>query len=294
MKKHFILFAIIMITFCNLCAQNNYNKLISTNKVWNNIGTNPPWEYTRFYKFSSDTSVINAKTYYWLKKSNDSINWQNDVLMREDTVNKKVYVYDNYRGEGLIYDFGVNEGDTVSLFNSVMCYDTCKILITDIDSVLIGNQYRKKFNFDILINQACFQLSNLFIEGIGYEYGIYNIGGSSIGGFMPRLVCYYENDTLKYTNPYYGSCFTTTVGVENTDEQESITFENLSNNALKIIAKEDIKEIAIFDITGQKLYYNNFSTNELILNLNNYPAGLYFIKVLMESNRLVNKKTLRL
>jgi len=298
MKKLFFLFAVYLITICNLFAQNNYNKLIDTNKVWNNIGTNPPWLYTKFYKFSSDT-VLDGITYHWLKESNDSVNWVKSALLREDTISKRVFLY-GYSfgvfqgGEGLIYDFSVSIDDTLALFNPVMCGDTCRIIITDMDSVLVGNQYRKKFIFDILPSPHCFQLSNFFIEGIGYEYGVYDIGGGLVGGFLPRLVCYHENNSLMYVNPYYGFCFTTTVGVEDSEVQESVTFEYLLNNTLKIRAKEHIKEIAIFNITGQKIFDKNCNTNETILNLNNYPRGLYFIKVLMESNRVVIKKTLRL
>jgi len=292
--KKLNLLIIILISCYAIKAQNNYYKLIDTNKVWNNIGTNPPGEYTMFYKFSSNTSVINGNTYYFLKNSTDSTNWHNAALMREDTLNKKVYVYGNYGGEGLIYDFGSNVGDTVALFNTILCLDTCKIVITNIDSVLVGNQYRKKFIFDILPNQTCFQFSNYFIEGIGYEYGVFDIGESIIGGFYPRLVCYYENDSLMYVNPYYGQCFTTILSVEENKEQAKFEIESKGNNTFTVSAKEPIKEIVIFNIVGQKVFDKNCNTLGTSFNLADYPQGVYLIRILTVNNKEKINKIIKL
>ncbi|MDD3877159.1 MAG: T9SS type A sorting domain-containing protein [Bacteroidales bacterium] len=297
MKK--IIFIItILFSYHAIKAQNNYFKMIDTNKVWNNIGTNPPWLYTKYYKFSNDT-VLNGITYHWLKESTDSVNWIKSALIREDTISRKVFLYGYSNGvftggEGLIYDFSVSIDDTVALFNPVMCGDTCRIIITDIDSVLVGNQYRKKFIFDILPSPHCFQLSNFFIEGIGYEYGVYDIGGGLVGGFLPRLVCYHENASVMYVNPYYGSCITTIIGIEDYAEQQLITIESRGNNAFLVKANEELKEISIFNITGQKSVNISFNKDEAEFNLSIYPKGIYFIKILTVNNKGRYKKIIKL
>jgi hypothetical protein len=76
------------------------------------------------------------------------------------------YSYDqNYYDEFLMYDFGLQVGDTFNLTNQH------QVLLNSIDSVLIEGNYYRRFNFDHLSQFA--GMTYYWIEGIGSKYGFF-------------------------------------------------------------------------------------------------------------------------
>jgi len=129
-------------------------------------------------------------------------------LIREQ--NKRIY----YRGtdflgfphdeEWLLYDFNVQEGDTVWHSNSGYDYT----VIETIDSVEIDGRLRRRYKVNTWRNYY-FEDEEYWIEGIG------SIKNGLLGHITDiptccyhfwEFVCYCENGTEKYLNPSYDDC----------------------------------------------------------------------------------------
>ena len=184
MKKHALLFCMLsVIAFSEWSsAQVNY---LDNNPVWRieaAEGSSYPciW-YQDFNYFINGDTVINSFHYkkvfkqgnYWyaLVGPGSGCNGSGSIpsfltyFIRQD--GKKLFIYDPSvfgNGDTLLYDFDLQVGDTLPLsFNN---YDST-IVVTSIDSVLVGSEYRKKF---YLTWNA---LPTFIIEGVGHRYGFF-------------------------------------------------------------------------------------------------------------------------
>ncbi len=92
----------------------------------------------------------------------------------------KVYLYKG-SGEDLLYDFTLSPGDTLNTMISG------SNVITSIDSVIIGNDYRRRFNLN-----SPDGYSNWIIEGLGHEKGLIEFMFVPLEG-ASDLYCYAEN-----------------------------------------------------------------------------------------------------
>ncbi|SHK07746.1 Por secretion system C-terminal sorting domain-containing protein [Tangfeifania diversioriginum] len=129
-------------------------------------------------------------------------------LIREQ--DKKIYYKGSdflgfpHEDEWLLYDFDVQEGDTVWHSNSGYDYT----VIGTIDSVEIDGQLRRRYKVDTWRNYY-FEDEEYWIEGIG------SIKNGLLGHITDiptccyhfwEFVCYRENEKEKYLNPSYDDC----------------------------------------------------------------------------------------
>lgn len=184
-----------------------YVSFPTENAEWNvryiSIWKTPPIDTTLLkYSLQGDT-IINSIIYkeVSLNIGTDSIPIYKGVGgLREQ--NKKIYYcgesYNNYRfdfNEQLLYDFTKQVGDTVWM-NPFEYYN-----IQTIDSIKIGNEYRKRYN-------------NGIIEGIG------DVVGGLFGAITPiptcmdcyqdwQFVSFSQNGECVYKNPDFVDCNST-------------------------------------------------------------------------------------
>ncbi len=111
--------------------------------------------------------------------------------IRQDVPNKKVYyVTPSSSTEELLYDFNMGIGDTVQgyLASYPGMYDT----VISIDSVLVGNDYRKRW----YINNW---YEIYLIEGIGSTYGLLEFSpGSLTDAYGYNLDCFMQDQLPLY------------------------------------------------------------------------------------------------
>ena len=156
-----------------------------------------------YIHFNGDT-IVNGSRYLKVFQSTDSLYSDDEFmgLMYEDTINQEVYFRDPEGNEGLIYDFSVSVGDTITIINC--CYNYEQVLVCNaIDSLIIDEQFKKRFSFSI--NYAARYIDDVWIEDIGSMNGILYPGVMLAGGFR-EFLCYKYNDTLIYTNPIHQTC----------------------------------------------------------------------------------------
>jgi len=118
-------------------------------------------------------------------------------ILREDTLQKKVYILSNYTDEGLLYDFGMLAGDSAVIINTGCMNDTLIYHLQSVDSVQMSDgSFRKRFHLDF----------DTWIEGLGSLAGPLRPGCLTVGT-SENLVCYYQDNQFMYLNPPYASCF---------------------------------------------------------------------------------------
>ena len=200
MKKPLL---ITLLLFSCLIYGQDYHPLVDSLKKWSgmNCSIDPNYTWgpfdcqTSLIKFSGDT-IINSLSYLKVFKS-DTLqqNWELQGYIRENS-GKEIYFRNLIGLEGLMYDFSIGLNDTVAIENTYSGGWPGILVCNTIDSLLIGNEYRKRFYlFD---NNTPI---DTWIEGIGSEYGVLKSSGFVVGGTYD-LLCYYENDSLIYTAPY--------------------------------------------------------------------------------------------
>lgn len=159
-----------------------------------------PWEITTWKKryFFDGETTINGNTYHKLFASGEvTTEWSNgttttsyfEYLHQADlrTEGSKVFILYGYYVEQLLFDYALQAGDTIpDCLITNDCYDP--LVISSVDSVLIGPRYHIKFN----IENPWGGNSSWFIEGIGHEFGIYETA-CMVPDFSSTFLCYAEN-----------------------------------------------------------------------------------------------------
>jgi hypothetical protein len=207
MKK--TLFIIMLIMISGFSQAQDYHPLVETNKMWSikhQYGLTPFSDFTKFQGEETIQGYIYKKV--WTTKDTTLANWDPYGYIREDT-SKRVFIrYWSGGPDDLRYDFGVDEGDTVYLFSDPM---GIYFVVDSIDNYsLLTGETRKRINLSCYAGPGGFMGNDTWIEGMGSLYGVMQSGSCALVGDMPQLICFTENDTLKYFNSNFDDCFIAT------------------------------------------------------------------------------------
>jgi hypothetical protein len=271
--------------------------LVKENRLWSNTmyGTELEKFYqdTHWIKFFGDT-IINDTVFKVIYRSNDEFHdtWYRYGAIREDS-SKKIFIHQNSH-QSLLYDFNLKVGDSISIHNnSHINY----IYVIKVDSVLLEN-------FDgplkrILLN--CYKTdkpewSYPWIEGIGSTQGILS-GAKNVGmlGAVYELVCYYENDTLKYQDNDHSSCFPQGFykGLDNDFNYENL-IKVFHNNEFITFQFKKIgftnSHLFIYDITGKLIELFEVEGDEkLDIPKDRFHKGFYIYCFKIKERQVVGK-----
>ena len=263
--------------------------LIDTNKVWSVVECiNFGGCGSTFYKFKGDT-ILGVYHYKKLCGADSSMtNWSYEYAMREDS-SKKVFLYSNIINDMLFYDFSLNVGDTFST-NLNGC--SFQMVVDSVDSVmLLSGEIRKRL----------FLSHDTWIEGIGSIAGLTYVGlYFCYFDIYPELICFIENDTLKYHNSYYPTCYYSSLSINEirNGQNTMLIFPNPFQDNLNINSKESIKGIEIYTYDGKRIYSESFFNP---INLYNYnlstsslKQGIYLIKIVNIKNNITYEKIIKI
>jgi len=296
MKKNLLLITFIFIT-STLFSQ--YNKFIDENKLWeewqsiDDLGDELlPSSYYYYIYFEGDT-IINNETYNKLHRqryyysyftydsqypvSDYSVYIEPIKLLREDILEKKVYVRDTYNNiDELLYDFTYELGDTFHIgYSSILILDS----ITNI--VLNDGNLRKKFWF----GDGDYDSEHAYIiEGIGSENGILTpVFSYGLSGYQSQgeIKCY-SKDSIEL----YGTCSTNT-GLLNPKSNNGVDisiYPNPTTGTITIKGK-CIEQVEIYNISGILIK----TTRKKELDLSKHAKGVYFVKLISESGVCTQK-----
>jgi len=331
MKKLFILLSSIII-FCTLTVQGTSDKdyqyiPIPDNHIWS-VSTQKFMTY-------GDTSIHN-KEYLKVYCQNENIPFEFDIsqasyycALRNDTLNKRVYtvypdlyppmyVYDYHyyshplfvatdTTEFLLYDFSLNVGDTVSIYE-YDGYDIFKVkmkrveeiglfeLFEDItysnaDSLQILENGEQRKRILMRIYDPYYQEYDngvtAWMEGIGSIHGLtrhFPDGLWIFSGGLCILLCYANEDELLLSTTWNinDNChrFVPASINENGSNIELTIYPNPTTDFIRIINMENINLyncwIEIFDVSGKRVLLQKYGD---IIDVSALNAGYYMLKV---------------
>lgn len=268
-----------MLTYFLTSAQTNY-PLIKENKVWSEVNClNFGGCETHFYKFQGDTTVgTNLYKKLYISADSSHSSWSLFGAMREE-LNQKVYFTDLI-DEYLFYDFTLTPGE-IYYANIRGCQ--FEMTLDSIDSIeLLNGETRKRYNFSNWNTEQ-------WIEGIGSLKGLLNIGfNMCMSDVYIDLNCFTENDTLKFQNSNFSSCYYTTVGLA-----KDIPIENFAISPNPLTTYGILKSTSFLTDCELKIYNTagklvrdipNLSGQEFVIERKDLNSGLYFIQLTKDNN----------
>ena len=291
MKKQNILLLIVLIT--NIAISQT---LIDVNKKWNTIIKGPPYnpfptEFTETIKIGQDT-IIDTFTYQKVLRSTEEFpaTWDVYCFIRE-TINKEIFIRtDTSTQEYLLYDFSAVENDTLIItgiesITSNWGFYTDTMVVSSLDSIYIAGKYRNRINLG----------GEQWIEGIGSMTGILHNFFGLVGGNWFELVCFSENDTLKYQNQSYSSCYNdNTSSKDILKEIDVLVYPNpFTDNLVVSVNGENEFLFEMFDISGVKIYSEKVNAIN-VFDFSEIASGFYIYRIsenfkIIKSGKIIKK-----
>jgi hypothetical protein len=214
--------------------------------------------------------------------------------LKSDTSNEANYVYSKndsvfvYKGNSfnLLYDFGANTGETITLGNYYRTNNGLPLVMT-IDSVktIVVSGQQRKVQFVTCGDGMIIEFGGQVIQGIGNTNYMF-----PTLDFAPQgpLRCYQETNSSLFINPYYTygnwnktDCEQLIVinNLAETETKNSISiYPNPTNNYLNVNGIELNSEYRIYNTTGRKIIQGIFFNSNPI-NIQTLENGIYYIEI---------------
>lgn len=294
MKSTFLVLILLLSGCVFLSAQIVDRPFPTENAYWQiNLGCIESFDRNTY---TCGDTVLNGKKYAqlyteFLFAGNGTIiprGW----IRRQD---HQVYFRENLDSEEfLIYDFDLQQNDTVRLMRRVTDFADTSVVITDllfevetIDSVLLADGWRKRWR----VNCQNFDLpQEIWIEGIGSTFGPVDRFNCFLGG-IAKVYCFWHNGQVEYTLFPQGSCganFPTACLITVNTSQPMFRPLNVAvspnpfSDHLKVSFLDGIPtsaEIRLFDITGREdLFFHKKMILPFYLNAVAFHRGSIFWK----------------
>ena len=200
---------------------------------------------------------------------------------------KEVFFHHSYLGERLLYKFGLDIGDSVTV-TSLAC-DQITMIITNVDTItdLMGTQRRK-----MLVDYWYDAYDEYWIDGIGSTLGLLTAGNiRCIADYNQDLLCFKQFDDLVYMNPMYSKCHITQVSIkESTISNEPIKINPhpVAGTSHIVIDNQKIKSYNLFDFSGRLVT----ESTQAKIEKGNLKPGIYFLSVETVDGNIYTTKVL--
>lgn len=212
MKKLKATLLLILVLFSSLVhSQYNY-QIVDTTKSWNTLQIGygsmmiPICGGTRTNIFHDEVSSGGYTCLMvWETTDSSNYNWYDVGYIREDTLTQQVFY--GFSQEGLIYDFSLQVGDSLTIDNDYIQAYNILLVCVNIDTVVINGDLKKRYFLHApALNPY---IADIWIEGVGSKWGILNsgFGGVASAGGEPKLLCCKENETLLYMDTMFNTCY---------------------------------------------------------------------------------------
>ena len=287
MKRFIIGTGILFFSMVSCFSQS----LVTSNKLWSNLKRDywHPYNFsTEFFKFTTDTTV-NGQVYKKVERSTDANQqyWTWYGLIREDTSKRVFFRYNAAQPEYLFYDFNATVNDTINAFTiHTLTYNQPSIFhvvyyVDSIDSVLIGDRYRKQINLKDTMDP--FSVCEHWIDSTGNLGGLLHNMDMSVGRDDYDLLCFYEDGIVKYHHPDFTSCYVL-LGIDK--EHEPGYTVNISPNPMTDFATVTVGQpgvtselqIDFFNLFGKPVLSKKI-INTAQITRHEFTSGLYFYRI---------------
>ncbi len=295
MRKLNVIIFIFFLVY-NVIGQT-YNPLIRPNIYWEVLNGDGHLicNYSGGYRyyFQGDTTIL-GKTYFKILGNplvsiatsppapagqycppfalNQSDTYNQNIFIREDSVAKKVYVYESNYGDTLLYDFNLTDGDTLKSASNTAGPYKLRVDSVRITSLLSG-ALRKIFYFHHIANNN----RSYCIESIGgsegLQFHLYN--PAEFFGYWHKPICFAENNI-----PLWGNQCASILGVEEIKSIDLIkVFPNPASNYLQMDSNNGIgATFIVMDLTGRIVLTKKINNNKERIDISILPSGVYIYK----------------
>ncbi|NQV03511.1 MAG: T9SS type A sorting domain-containing protein [Bacteroidia bacterium] len=293
------LFILPLFFFIYSLQAQNYHPIVENGKLWSiyHVYGNPMDPFSLYNKFTDDT-VFAGYTWKKVVSSRDSVvlGWSRAGFMREDP-DHRVY-FKNSIGSitWLYYDFNLSIGDTINPYDP----DTQYVLDSITSFELLDGEFRNRYVLRFINPfgglDSCY---TYWIEGIGSMHGLLQPVMCLLAGDNPALICYWEDDVLKYHNPDFPECYVVT-GIR--DSRSMIRDILIYPNPAKEILSIEFKRAAstpiifeLFDLCGNLAIRQTLEHPKTKLSLNDtgVAPGLYLYRISEKEGVIKTGKLLR-
>ena len=284
--KKLMITMLMLLSVLQMVAQNvntkdshEYLPLIEENKQWNvcyDIAGYHYYVYTIAYKWFGEDTVINDLTYkiIYSSETNSPYQWHIDCFMREDTASQKVYQrYTNHQWERIVYDFNLNEGDTIFATNEHY------LVVQSVNDIILGDGItRKKIDLGHSYDGSVLET---WIEGIGSDWGITNSMTWMYDGATEYLICMTVNDEILYSYNASGNCWRQGyIGIDDIDKEDFLIYPNPAREYTYIDFGGSMSgEMEIYGIAGMLVAKLEYNGEALRLDLTDLQPGVYFVRL---------------
>jgi hypothetical protein len=276
MKKSLLIIMLMMVFVFSRTQE--YHPLVDSNKIWSTAHQySPGWtSFSDFTKFQGEETLEgNVYKKVWTTTDTNFASWNPSGYIREDAA-KRVYIRTWSGGpDDLRYDFGAEVGDTISLF-----YDPMGIyfVVDSIDNyILLSGETRNRINLSCYAPESFFIGNDTWIEGMGSLYGVMQSGSCALVGDMPQLICFEENDTLKYFNDNFDNCFIVTgIATGNPITEQVRLFPNPSYGFIFIKVNDPLilpLKVTFYDPLGKQLLVKKVTDIEIKIDISRLASS---------------------
>ncbi len=213
--------------------------------------------------------------------------------LRQDIPGKKVYIINTSGVEKLLYDFNLSVGDTAAIITTPTD-DT--ILVTGIDSTLIGTSYHKSFSLSN--TAAAAGMPSKLVEGMGNFAGLgnwYDYGFE----YGYTLLCFSHQAVREYPivtgGPWPYSC-NLMVGISeiSADAIGLDIFPNPSSDEINLrVSCQDLLRLEIRNELGQIVSKESNLEIGSRINISGLSPGIYFVRLSDSKGNSVIKKIVK-
>lgn len=269
-----------------------YHPFPDSNAVWN-------WHYYTYYctpwtpideeysyTLDGDT-VIGSMQYHkiitpFVHVNNTLCGVSNNVgykgCIRQSIIDKKVYcILPNDTIEHLIFDFNIQVGDSIPTI-PYPCYS--KIFVSQIDSVLIGTTYRKRWVGSGLV----------IIEGIGANWEFLNPMCEIIDRVTGMLTCFRQNGTTIYPDSLNNCSLITNINsISNTYSLVKL-FPNPFHLSMTVVLSVEKATMEIYNSFGEFVRVVRISDYSAVINRNSLTDGIYFYRLSNDKGEITSGK----
>ncbi|MCF8359057.1 MAG: T9SS type A sorting domain-containing protein [Prolixibacteraceae bacterium] len=258
----------------------------------------PPDTILLRYTIHGDTSINEIQYSKLCLETGDTINPKVRTIGGLRESEKKIYyigetIYaGGFEDEYLLYDFTKQIGDTIKHDT----YGGFYSVVLDIDSVLIDDSFRKRYQVD---NHWYYQNPDYIIEGIGsVKNGL--LGHISdiptCGTHYWEHICFRENGIVKYLNPSFTDCFPGNLlsGIVQLDyETDFSIYPNPFSSEIQIENKLNHQNLIfkLIDINGKTLIEKGIDNVKVTFDLN-INSGIYNALIIDKNGGILISKKL--
>ena len=293
MKKKLILLTICLISFSSkIIYSQSANTIVDTNSIWSiykELVVAEPIPTSYYIHLKGDT-IIDSKHYIKVWTNNDlslTDYMEFHALIREE--NQKTYVryynssLDSILAEELLYDFSLSNGDTftLNLAEHVFTFNV------SVDSILINNEMRKR-----IVLSGDFYSNITWVEKIGcLEWGLLYYPKIFYTGVIEKLLCYYYNDNVLYSNPEFNYCNIVGINYTRKEENQIKVYPTLFDKEINISSDKYPICLSVIDLFGREVFRREIYNNKAI-DLDFLKKGTYILK-LKHNDAIINRKIIK-